>query len=86
MDETYLLAAAHLAGKDDQLVKVKPLLDMVNDWQSFLTLTDEEGLALLKKHERSGRPLWEVSFVERLEEELERLLRPAKRGPKPKSR
>ncbi|MDD3293578.1 MAG: transposase [Geobacteraceae bacterium] len=78
--------AAHLAGKDDQLVKVKPLLDMVNDWQSFLTLTDEEELALLKKHERSGRPLGEVSFVERLEKELERLLRPAKRGPKPKAR
>jgi putative transposase len=79
-------AAAHLAGKDDQLVKVKPLLDMVSDWQSFLTLTDEEELALLKKHERSGRPLGGVSFVERLEEELERLLRPAKRGPKPKAR
>jgi putative transposase len=79
-------AAAHLAGKDDQLVKVKPLLDMVSDWQSFLTLTDEEELVLLKKHERSGRPLGEVSFVERLEEELERLLRPAKRGPKPKAR
>jgi putative transposase len=60
-------------------------LDTVNGWQSFLTLTDEEELALLKKHERSGRPLGEVSFVERLEEELERLLRPAKRGPKPRA-
>jgi len=61
-------------------------MDMVSDWQSFLTLTDEEELALLKKHERSGRPLGEVSFVERLEKELERLLRPAKRGQKPKAR
>ena len=77
-------AAAHLAGNDDQLVKVKPLLDIVSDWQGFLGLTDEEELALLKKHERSGRPLGEVSFVERLEGELERLLRPAKRGPKPR--
>ena len=79
-------AAAHLAGKDDQLVKVKPLLGIVSDWQNFLTLTDEEELALLKKHERSGRPLGETSFVERLEGTLERLLRPAKRGPKPKMR
>lgn len=77
-------AAAHLAGKDDQLVAVKPLLDIVSNWQGFLALTNEEELALLKKHERSGRPLGDVSFVERLEGELERLLRPAKRGPKPK--
>ena len=79
-------AAALLAGKDDQLVKVKPLLDIVTDWQGFMALTDEEDLALLKKHERSGRPLGEVTFVERLEGELERLLRPAKRGPKPKAK
>ncbi len=79
-------AAAHLAGNDDQLVKVKPLLDIVSDWKGFLGLTDEEELALLKKHERSGRPLGEVSFVERLEGELERLLRPAKRGPKPRGK
>ncbi|BDV44194.1 hypothetical protein GURASL_31170 [Geotalea uraniireducens] len=79
-------AAAHLAGNDDPLVKVKPLLDIVSDWQQFLALTDEDELTLLKKHERSGRPLGEVSFVERLEGELERLLRPAKRGPKPKGK
>jgi putative transposase len=79
-------AAAHLAGKDDQLVKVRPLLDIVRDWQEFLTLTNEEELALLKKHERSGRPLGGISFVESLEGELERQLRPAKRGPKPKLR
>lgn len=79
-------AAAHLAGKDDQLVNVKPLLDIVSDWKGFLALTDEDELALLKKHERSGRPLGEVSFVERLEGEMERLLRPAKRGPKPKAK
>lgn len=85
-DYRWSSAAAHCAGKDDQLVKVKPLLDIVSDWNGFLTLTDEEELALLKKHERSGRPLGEGSFVERLEEELERLLRPAKRGPKPKEK
>lgn len=78
-------AAAHIAGKDDQLVQVAPLLDMVRDWQSFLTLTGEDDLSLLKKHERSGRPLGDVSFVEHLEHEMERLLRPAKRGPKPKN-
>src|ERR671931_353341 len=78
-------ASPHLSGNDDQLVTVKPLLEMVSDWRGFLSLTDEEDLTLLKKHERSGRPLGEVSFVERLEADLERLLRPAKRGPKPKA-
>lgn len=78
-------AAPHLVGKDDLLVTVKPLLDIVVDWQGFLALTDEEELAILKKHERSGRPLGADSFVERMEAETERLLRPAKRGPKPKA-
>jgi putative transposase len=79
-------AAPHLAGKDDQLVTVRPLLDMVRDWEGFLALTDEEELAALKKHERNGRPLGETSFVERLETVMERLFRPSKRGPKPKAR
>ena len=78
-------ASAHLAGHDDELVTVKPLLDMVSDWSGFLTLSGDEELSLLRKHERSGRPLGEISFVERLEADLERLLRPAKRGPKPKA-
>ena len=75
-------AAAHLAGNDDRLVTVKPLLDMGGDRQEFLTLAEEEELAVLKKHERSGRPLGAGSFIERLEAEMARLLRPAKRGPK----
>ena len=78
-------AAAHIAGVNDQLVTVHPLLDMVSDWRGFLTQTDDEELTLFKRHERSGRPLGEVSFVERLESETQRLLRPAKRGPKPKA-
>jgi putative transposase len=78
-------AAAHLAGNDDALVKVEPLLELVGDWRGFLTLTDEDELAMLKRHERSGRPLGDAPFVERLEEEMARRLRPAKRGPKPKS-
>lgn len=84
-DYRWSSASAHLAGNDDALVKVKPLLELVGDWRGFLTLTNEEELAVLKRHERSGRPLGDAAFVERLEEELARRLRPAKRGPKPKS-
>lgn len=83
-DYRWSSAAAHLTGVDDPLVTVKPLLEMVGDWQNFLRLTDEEELAALKKHERSGRPLGETPFVELLEAGMNRLLRPSKRGPKPK--
>ena len=78
-------AAAHLAGVNDLLVTVRPLLEMVGNWKSFLALSEEDDLSLLKKHERSGRPLGETSFVERLETDMERQLRPGKRGPKPKA-
>lgn len=45
---TWSIAAAHFSRKDDQLVKVKPLLNIVSDWRSILTLTDEEELGLLR--------------------------------------
>lgn len=44
-----------------------------------------EDLAALRKPERSGRPLGQVSFVECLEENLARTLSPQKRGPKSRS-
>ena len=78
-------ARAHLAGEDDQLVKVAPLLAMVSNWSDFLSLSDEEEITLFQRHARSGRPLGNDAFVDRLEAGLERLLRPQKRGPKPKA-
>ena len=47
-------AQAHLAGKDDGLVKVLPLLEMVGDWKTFLAGANEELLNDIRKHERSG--------------------------------
>jgi len=75
-------ARAHLAGEDDQLTKVEPLLAIVGNWREFLSLSDEEELKLLRRHERSGRPLGNDNFVDRIEAELTRMLRPLKRGPK----
>jgi putative transposase len=61
-------ARAHLAEKDDALVKVAPLLEMVGDWKTFLAggLAAED-LAALRSHERSGRPLGETSFLAGME-------------------
>jgi putative transposase len=77
-------AKAHLMAQDDKLAKVEPLLSMVGNWREFLSLSSEEEMALFRKHERSGRPLGQESFVEHIEIILERTLRPHKPGPKQK--
>jgi putative transposase len=76
-------AAAHLAGRDDPLVRVAPLLKRFEDWRDFLAagLSDAEA-DLLRRHERTGRPLGSDRFLARLEALLGRLLGPQKRGPK----
>jgi putative transposase len=76
-------AAAHLAGEDDRLVRVAPLLDRVGDWREFLAegLSVEEA-ELLRQHERTGRPLGTKRFIARLERLLGRVLGRQKPGPK----
>jgi putative transposase len=69
-------AAAHVAGRDDRLVRVAPLLKRVDDWRAYLTAgAGEEDAALLRLHERTGRPLGDTRFVARLERRLGRPLR-----------
>ncbi len=75
-------ANAHLNDLDDGLVNRAPLLDLVSDWQSFLKLSNEEELEILHKHEKTGRPLGNLSFVESIEVLLARTLRPLPPGPK----
>ena len=78
-------AAAHVAGRDDGLVHVTPLLERVKDWRAFLTeaLTPEQA-EVLRAHERTGRPLGEPAFLDRIERTLHRIVRPARPGRKPK--
>jgi putative transposase len=78
-------ARAHLAGKDDGLVRVRPLLALAPDWRDFLA----EGLSAadreaIRAGERTGRPLGSARFVARLEKRLDRPLAKRKPGPKPK--
>jgi len=81
-DYQWSSARAHLNRKDDILVKVEPLLEMVGDWRNNLILSDDEEVKLFKRHESTGRPLGSETFVEDLEQKLERTLRPQKPGPK----
>jgi putative transposase len=78
-------ARAHLDGRDDGLVTVRPLLDLVPDWRALLHsgLSDEEHKAI-RAGERTGRPLGSTRFTARLEKRLDRILARQKPGPKPK--
>ena len=79
-------AAAHVAGKDDGLVRVRPLLKRAGDWREFLSAGLEADEAeRFRRHERTGRPLGQARFLERIEKTLGRVIRPNKRGPKPKN-
>lgn len=74
-------ASAHLSGRDDRLVKVAPLLAMVGDWSAFLdSVIREEELRDLREHGRTGRPLGNATFLERLEAMVGRVLTPQKGG------
>lgn len=78
-------ARAHLAGRDDGLVKVSPLLDMVPDWRAFLNDQPPKGeWDELRMHTRTGRPLGAPAFVSELERRLGRRLGQQRRGPKPR--
>jgi putative transposase len=78
-------AAAHLAGQDDAVVCVTPLLERVKDWREYLMEPLEaEQEELWRCHERTGRPLGEPAFVDRIENLLGRIIRPARAGRKPK--
>jgi putative transposase len=79
-------ARAHLSGRDDALVQVKPLRERAGAWAAFLGegLEDEEYEAI-RRCERTGRPLGSPAFIRRLEKKLGRVLARQKPGPKPAS-
>lgn len=80
-------ARAHLAGRDDDLVEVGPMLERVDDWTVFLLAgVDEEMRTIITRHTRTGRPLGTDRFVDELERTLGRRLRPRPAGRRPKKR
>jgi len=86
VDHRWSSAAAHVTGRDDELVRVQPLVEMVGEgrWEQFLgeQVTRQEW-ELLRRHERTGRSLGNDSFLGCLEASLGRVLRQLeKRGPK----
>lgn len=76
-------AAAHLDGRDDDLVSVAPMRERISDWEGYLQedVDTTEG-ERIRRHARSGRPLGSDEFVAQLERLTRRRLRPARRGRK----
>lgn len=83
LDYPWSSARAHIAGEDDILVRVSPLLEMVNDWLGFLSIeASERQVEDLRKHERTGRPLGNEGFIRKLESRLGRILQIQRPGRK----
>lgn len=78
-------ARAHLAGRDDELVRVEPLLEMVPDWPAYLAEPpDDDRIEAIRMGTRTGRPFGATAFVRRLERRFDRTFVRGKPGPKPK--
>ena len=77
---------AHLAGRDDGMTAIRPILDRFPDFGDFIA---DEGapdmLGRLRRAETIGRPLGDEGFIRTLETATGRSLRPGKRGPKPRA-
>jgi putative transposase len=74
-------ARSHLSGRDDRLVRVAPMLAMIADWRGFLnSAIREEEFRDMREHGRTGYPLGNAAFVDRLERFVGRILRPGSPG------
>jgi putative transposase len=79
-------ARAHLAGVDDSLVTVRPVLDRTSCFADLLLQDRAEDFAALRRSEGSGRPLGTAEFVTGLERLLGRPIARRSPGPKPANR
>ena len=74
-------AKAHLDGKDDGITAVNPLLKRVDNWRAFLKGgVDEETLAALRRHGRTGHPAGSDAFFKKLKRLLKRDVKPLRPG------
>jgi len=79
---------SHLAAKDDEMVKVAPVLDRYGDFAAFLAQEEDTsfGFKGLRQSETTGRPLGSKGWMEKVSVLLERDIKPKKRGPKKRVR
>ena len=78
-------AKGHVQGTKDKLANIKPLIELVDkNWVDFLKRDiSPEIRSQLQQHERTGRPIGDIAFIEKLEALLRIRLRLKKPGRKP---
>ena len=77
---------ALLAGRDDGLVRVQPLLDRAPRFADLLdTDPDHPAFAAPRRSELIGRPLGDAEFQDAIGRRLNRAVSPDKRGRKPRT-
>lgn len=81
-DWSWSSARAHLVAQDDKLVRVKPMLDRVDNWAAYLSAVCDTDKATIERHARTGRPLGGVNFVEHVEAVTGKVLAPGRPGRK----
>lgn len=78
-------ARAHLAGEDDGLATVAPLLERIGDFATFLgAAADQQATRALRTAETTGRPVGSSAWIEEMERRSGRALAPRKRERKPR--
>ena len=80
-------ARAHLAGRDDGIVSVAPVLERTGNFAKFLgaPFDEKQAYGSLRRAETVGRPIGTADWLKSLEQKTGRVLVPGKRGRKPKS-
>jgi putative transposase len=78
-------ARAHIDGTKDKLSNINPLIELVDkNWADFLKQDiSPEVRSQLQQHERTGRPIGDLTFIEKLETILGIRLKLKKPGRKP---
>lgn len=84
-DYKWSSARAHVLGEKDKMLAENFLKDEIKDWGEFLSGDDNDReLSMFRKLSRTGRPMGEEDFIEKLENTIGRVVRRGKPGPKPK--
>lgn len=82
-------AAAHCGLREDAVVsRAFPSPGAISNWADFLGDGREESTAHehIRRQTRTGRPIGSSTFLDQLEQQLGRVVRPKRRGPQPGTR
>ena len=86
-DYPWSSAAAHCGLRPDAVLSAGfPEPGIIEDWKAWLSeAEDEEAIARIRQQTHTGRPCGSARFLTHLENMLQRVLRPRKRGRKSKA-